>query len=126
MFLGRRQRSREESPEWICESTCRQVSVRFTCICGIFFALKPFHNYSLCSVCILLSVCSLHFTLSLHLVRSLQSAVRSLCFTLTDNICHVRLCDICSEQNRTEQNMLYNICHVMLYNICYVMLCYIT
>ena len=27
MFLGRQQRSREESPEWICESRC-QVSVR--------------------------------------------------------------------------------------------------
>ena len=26
-ILGRRQRSREESPEWICESRC-QVSVR--------------------------------------------------------------------------------------------------
>ena len=26
----------------------------------------------------------------------------------------------------TEQNMLYDICHVMLYNMCQVMLCYIT
>ena len=37
-------------------------------------------------VCVLLLVCSLHFTHSLHftpLVRSLQSAVRSLRFTLT-------------------------------------------
>ena len=25
----------------------------FTCICRFCFALKPFHNYSLCSVCIL-------------------------------------------------------------------------
>ena len=28
--------------------------------------------------------------------------------------------------NRTEQNMLYNMCHVMLCYITYVMLCYIT
>ena len=26
----------------------------------------------------------------------------------------------------TEQNMLYDIFHVMLYNMCHVMLCYIT
>ena len=32
--------------------------------------------------------------------------------------CHVMFYDICS-----EQNMLYNMCHVMLYNICHVMLC---
>ena len=41
MFLGRWRRSREESPEWICESTCLQVSVRLiTCICGIFWPLN--------------------------------------------------------------------------------------
>ena len=53
----------------------------FTCICEIFFALKPFHDYNLCSFCILpqpafysqSAVCSLH----LPLVRSLHSAVRS-------------------------------------------------
>ena len=36
MFLGRRQRSREESPEWICESRCRQVSVRLHVFAGFF------------------------------------------------------------------------------------------
>ena len=42
------------------------------------------------------------------------------------------LYDICSGQKQTDQNMLYNMCHVMLYNmrhvmlynICHVMLCY--
>ena len=37
-----------------------------------FLALKPFHDYSLCSVCIL------------PLIRNLQSAVHSLRFTLTN------------------------------------------
>ena len=36
MFLGRRRRSREESPEWICESRCRQVSVRLHVFAGFF------------------------------------------------------------------------------------------
>ena len=36
MFLGRRRRSREESPEWICESTCLQVSVRLHVFAGFF------------------------------------------------------------------------------------------
>ena len=37
MFLGRRQGSREESPEWrICESRCRQVSVRLHVFAGFF------------------------------------------------------------------------------------------
>ena len=36
MFLGRRQRSREESPEWICESRCLQVSVRLHVFAGFF------------------------------------------------------------------------------------------
>ena len=60
----------------------------FTCICEIFFALKPFHDYNLCSVCILpqpafysqsavciypwSAVCSPQSA-----VRSPQSAVRS-------------------------------------------------
>ena len=60
------------------------------------FALKPFRNYSLCSVYILpqpafyfqSAVCILHSLCILPLVRSLQSAVRSLRFTLTDiSIC---------------------------------------
>ena len=40
--------------EWICESRCRQVIVRLHVFVG-FFALevKPFHDFSLCSVCIL-------------------------------------------------------------------------
>ena len=50
-----------------------------------FLALKPFHDYSLCSVCILpqpafysqSAVCILHAVCILPLVRSLQSAVRS-------------------------------------------------
>ena len=56
-----------------------------------FLTLKPFHNYSLCSVCILpqsafysqSAVCILHSVCILSLVRSLQSAARSLRFTLT-------------------------------------------
>ena len=36
MFLGRQQRSREESPEWICESRCRQVSVHLHVFAGFF------------------------------------------------------------------------------------------
>ena len=71
--------------------TCRQLSVCFHVFCGILFALKPFCDYSLCSVCILpqpafysqSAVCILHTVCILPLVRSLQSAVRSLRFTLT-------------------------------------------
>ena len=56
-----------------------------------FLALKPFHDYSLCSVCILpqpafysqSAVCILHTVCILPLVHSLQSTVRSLHFTLT-------------------------------------------
>ena len=77
---------------------CRQVSVCLHVFCGILFALKPFCDYSLCSVCILLqpafysqsvvcishSVCILPLVCSLQsTVRSPQSAVRSLHFTLT-------------------------------------------
>ena len=57
---------------------CRQVSVCLHVFCGILFALKPFCDYSLCSVCILpqsvfytqsafypwSAVCSLRFTLT--------------------------------------------------------------
>ena len=112
MFSRRRRRSRARK-EWICERRC-QVSVS-----GVVymyfrdcFALKPFRDYSLCSVCILpqstfysqsafytqsafypwSAVCSLHFTHSLHFtpgpqsaVCSPQSAVRSLHFTLTES-----------------------------------------
>ena len=39
MFLGRQQRSREESPEWICESRCLQVSVRLHVFAGFFYPL---------------------------------------------------------------------------------------
>ena len=71
---------------------CRQGSVGLHVFCGILFALKPFCDYSLCSVCILpqpafysqSAVCILHSVCILPLVRSLQSAVRSLRFTLTD------------------------------------------
>ena len=38
--------------EWICESRCRQVSVRLRVFAG-FFTLKSFHDYSLCLVFIL-------------------------------------------------------------------------
>ena len=56
------------------------------------FALKRFHDYSLCSVSILpqpafysqSAVFILHAVCILPLVRSLQSAVRSLRFTLTN------------------------------------------
>ena len=76
---------------------CRQVSVCLRVFCGILFALKPFRDYSLCSVCILpqstfysqsafytqsafypwSAVCSLHFTHSLHFTPGPQSAVHS-------------------------------------------------
>ena len=64
---------------------CRQVSVCLRVFCGILFVLKPFRDYSLCSVCILPQsafysqsvVCILHSVCILPLVRSLQSAVCS-------------------------------------------------
>ena len=60
------------------------------------FTLKPFRDYSLCSVSILpqpafyseSAVCILHTVCILPLVRSLQSAVRSLRFTLTEKELH--------------------------------------
>ena len=78
---------------------CRQVSVCLHVFCGILFALKPLCDYSLCSVCILLQsafysqsvVCILHSVCILPLVRSLQSVVRSLRFTLTDFLCNNKL-----------------------------------
>ena len=38
------------------------------------------------------------------------------------NVFHVMVYFICSEYVITEQNMLYNMCHVMSYNIFHVML----
>ena len=72
-------------------NVCRQVSVCLHVFCGILFALKPFRDYSLCSVYILPQpafysqsvVCILHSVCILLLVHSLQSTVRSLRFTLT-------------------------------------------
>ena len=95
MFLCCRQRSREESPEWICESRCRQVSVRLhVCICGIFwplnlstatvYARSAFYPSLHFTLSLQSAVCILHSVCILPLVRSLQSAVRSLRFTLTD------------------------------------------
>ena len=68
---------------------CRHVFLHV--FCGILFALKPFRDYSLCSVYILPQpafyfqsvVCILHSVCILLLVHSLQSTVRSLRFTLT-------------------------------------------
>ena len=62
---------------------CRQVSVCLHVFCGILFALEPFCDYSLCSVCILPQpafyshsvVCILHSVCILPMVRSLQSTV---------------------------------------------------
>ena len=59
---------------------------------GTIFALKPFRDYSLYSVCILPQpafysqsvVCILHSVCILPLVRILHSAFRSLRLTLTD------------------------------------------
>ena len=69
---------------FVKEDICRQVSVCLRVFCGILFALKPFRDYSLCSVCILPQsafysqsvVCILHSVCVLPLVHSLR-------FTLT-------------------------------------------
>ena len=89
MFLGRRRRSREESPKWICESRCCQVVFVYMYLRDVF-ALKPFHDCSLCSVCILhqRAFYSQSVVCILPPVRSLQSAVRSLSFTLTEKELH--------------------------------------
>ena len=42
----------QRGKEWICKSRCRQVSVHLHVSAG-FFCPKRFHDYSLCSVCIL-------------------------------------------------------------------------
>ena len=69
MFLGRRRRYREESPEWICESRFRhQVRVRLRVFAGVF------DPYTLPRLQFMLG---LHFTHSLHFTHGPQSAVRS-------------------------------------------------
>ena len=67
---------------------CRQASVCLHVFCGILFALKPFYDYSLCQSAFYSQsvVCILHSVCILPLVRSLQSVVRSLRFTLTGTI----------------------------------------
>ena len=84
--------------EWICESRCRQVSVRLRVFAGFFYPytlprLQFMLGLHFTPACVLLLVCSLHFTHSLHFtpgpqsaVRSPQSAVSSLRFTLTGKI----------------------------------------
>ena len=70
---------------------CRQVSVCWRVFYRILFALKPFRDYSLCSVCILPQsafysqsvVCILHSVCILPLVRSLR-------FTLTGTLIELR------------------------------------
>ena len=63
---------------FVKEDICRQVSVCLRVFCGILFALKPFRDYSLCSVSILPQ--SAFYTQSAFYP---WSAVRSLRFTLT-------------------------------------------
>ena len=80
MFSGHQQRSREQGPEWICESRCRQVSVRLHVFAGCFDSLTfPQLQFVLglhfTPACVLLSVSSLHFAHSLHFTPGLQSAV---------------------------------------------------
>ena len=75
--------------EWICESRCRQVSVRLRVFAGFFYPytlprLQFMLGLHFTPACVLLLVCSLHFTHSLHFTPGPQSAVRSLRFTLTD------------------------------------------
>ena len=89
----------------------KQMSQRkcsFKCICGIFWPLNPSTTTDLCSVCILpqpafysqSAVCILHTDCILPLVRSLQSAVRSLRLTLTGfKIIVVRQCCIISSSS---------------------------
>ena len=55
--------------EWIFDSRC-QVSDRL----HVYFALKPFRDYSLCSVCIFFPVCTPHSAPILRFTPSLQSA----------------------------------------------------
>ena len=104
MFLGR---SREESPKCICASRCRHVSVRLHVFSGVF-GPWTLYDHSLSSVCILpqpafysqSAVCILHTDCILPLVRSLQSAVRSLRLTLTGfKIIVVRQCCIISSSS---------------------------
>ena len=97
---------------------CRQVSVCLHVFCGILFALKPFRDYSLCSVCILPQpafysqsvVCVLHSVCILPLVRSLHSAVRSLRLTLTDKrvLNNNSPCFLALLKNSSPQSSLYS------------------
>ena len=66
--------------EWICESRCRQVSVRLRVFAGFFYPytlprLQFMLGLHFTPACVLLLVCSLHFTLSLHFTPGLHSAV---------------------------------------------------
>ena len=68
--------------EWICESRCRQVSVRLRVFAGFFYLytlprLQFMLGLHFTPACVLLLVCSLHFTLSLHFTPGPQSAVCS-------------------------------------------------
>ena len=67
-----------EKNEWICESRYMSSSkCLFTCMCGILFALKPFCDYSLCSVCILPQPAFYSQSVVCILPPGPQSAVRS-------------------------------------------------
>ena len=86
LFLSSRRRSREERNGFVKEVYVvkyqGEVSVCLRVFAGSF-ALKPFRDYSLCSVCILpqpafynqSAVCIVHLVCVLPLVCSLQSAV---------------------------------------------------
>ena len=82
MFLGWPLTTFQRRKEWICESRCRQVSVRLHVFARFFCPLTlPWLQFMLglhfTPACVLLSVCSLHFTHSLHFTPGLQSAVCS-------------------------------------------------
>ena len=74
-----------------------------------FFALKPFHDYSLCSVCILprsafysqSAVCILHTVCILPLVRSLR-------FTLT--VCSIQITGLQLTSQQSCKFVEKNIC----------------
>ena len=82
-----------------------------------FFALKPFHDYSLCSVCILPQPVfySRSAVCILPLVRSLQSAVRSLRFTLTG--CRVEVLCISPFQLCLKHGLQLPICNSLLLGV---------
>ena len=82
-FFGSSTKFRRRMNGFVKADICRQVSVSLHVFCGILFALKPFRDYSLSSICILPQpafysqsvVCILHSDCILLLVPSLQSAV---------------------------------------------------